>query len=426
MKLFATRLVISAAVALTLNVLGTVSAQAQTKVLKFVSWQKDELGAKDWWAGIIKEFEASHPGVTIDWTKVERGAYADTMMTLFAGGKPPDIVHLAAFEFHKFADNGWLEDLGPWQKKNNIDMKGWTALNVCTWKQKSVCIPLLYSGYPMAYNEELLAKAGVGIPKNSNEYFEALKKTTRDLNGDGIPDQFGTGHETRGGGGQHLAELMIYTLDAGGRFTDANGKVTINTPQMIEGLSRWKAVVKNSLTPRDLSAGETRQMFADGQIAMKIDGPWIFSIVEKGKAASKIKFKVSPLSPPMGGASNVIGMPSEIPDETKKLAWDFIRIAISDKQQSNFATLVGAVPPSPRANHSGGKASTPHWDVLVQSMKAAAEGGVDRIPKGLELSFNEFAKMVQEESQRMIIQDLDPKLVAQTMQKRAELLQKQQ
>ena len=59
-------------------------------------------------------------------------------------------------------------------------------------------------------------------------------------------------------------------------------------------------------------------------------------------------------------------------------------------------------------------------------MKAAAEGGVDRIPKGLELSFNEFAKMVQEESQRMIIQDLDPKLVAQTMQKRAELLQKQQ
>ena len=39
------------------------------------------------------------------------------MTTLFAGGKPPDIVHLASFEFQKFADNGWLEHLDPWIKK---------------------------------------------------------------------------------------------------------------------------------------------------------------------------------------------------------------------------------------------------------------------------------------------------------------------
>lgn len=60
-------------------------ALAQGKVLKFVSWQKDERGVGDWWGSVIKEFEATHPGVKIEWTKVERGAYADTMTTLFAG-----------------------------------------------------------------------------------------------------------------------------------------------------------------------------------------------------------------------------------------------------------------------------------------------------------------------------------------------------
>ena len=67
-------------------------ALAQSKTLKFVSWQKDERGVGDWWGEVIKEFERTHQGVKIEWTKVERGAFADTMTTLFAGGKPPEIV----------------------------------------------------------------------------------------------------------------------------------------------------------------------------------------------------------------------------------------------------------------------------------------------------------------------------------------------
>lgn len=49
--------------------------------------------------------------------------------------------------------------------------------------------------------------------------------------------------------------------------------MTIDTPEMVEGLTRWKTVVKENLTPRDLSAGEVRKLFADGKIALKVDGP---------------------------------------------------------------------------------------------------------------------------------------------------------
>lgn len=400
-------------------------ALAQNKVLKFVSWQKDERGAGDWWGSVIKEFEATHPGVKIEWTKVERGAFADTMTTLFAGGQPPDIVHLASFEFQKFADNGWLEPLDPYIKNAKLDLKGWAGQDTCSWNKETVCVMMLYFGYFMAYNEELLKKEGLEVPKNYAEFLTAARKLTKDVNGDGIVDQFGTGHETRGGGGQYMSEMMNYTLDAGARWTDENGKVTINTPQMIEGLARWKTIVKENLTPRDLAAGEVRQLFADGKIAMKTDGPWLWPIIQKGKAKDQIKLTMAPFSPPVGGSSNVLGIASEISPENKKLAWDFIAIATSDKFQSTYATLGASPPPDPRADTSGASKDTPHFDLLVKATKAAADAKIDRIPKGLELQFNEFAKMVMEESQRMIIQDLDPKVVAATMQKKAETLQKQ-
>lgn len=408
--------------------LGTTTALpalAQNKVLKFVSWQKDERGTGDWWGSVIKEFEATHPGIRIEWTKVERGAFADTMTTLFAGGQPPDIVHLASFEFQKFADNGWLEPLDPYIKSAKLDLKGWAGQDTCTWNKQNVCVMMLYFGYFMAYNEDLLKKEGLEVPKTYAEFLTAARKLTKDINGDGIVDQFGTGHETRGGGGQYMSEMMNYTLDAGARWTDENGKVTINTPQMVEGLARWKTIVKENLTPRDLAAGEVRQLFADGKIALKMDGPWLWPIIQKGKARDQIKLTTVPFNPPVGGSSNVLGIASEVSPENKKLAWDFIAIATSDKFQSSYATLGASPPPDPRADTTGAAKDTPHFDLLVKATKAAADAKVDRIPKGLELQFNEFAKMVMEESQRMIIQDLDPKVVAATMQKKAEALQQQ-
>ena len=53
-------------------------ARAQT-TLKFISWQVDERGYGDWWGQAIAEFEATHPDVKIEFTKVGRDEYADTV-----------------------------------------------------------------------------------------------------------------------------------------------------------------------------------------------------------------------------------------------------------------------------------------------------------------------------------------------------------
>ena len=95
------------ALVLALLTLSAGGALSQDTTLTFISWQVDEPGVGDWWRTAIEEFEGNNEGVTIDFTKVARPEYADTFLTLFAGGTPPDIVHLAAFEFQQFADAGW-------------------------------------------------------------------------------------------------------------------------------------------------------------------------------------------------------------------------------------------------------------------------------------------------------------------------------
>ncbi len=63
-----------------------------------------------------------------------------------AGGTPPDIVHLASFEFQTFANNGWLEDLGPWVEKAGLNLDGWSGQDICTFQGTTVCIMMLYYG----------------------------------------------------------------------------------------------------------------------------------------------------------------------------------------------------------------------------------------------------------------------------------------
>ena len=247
--------------------LGTTGFALPTmaETLKFISWQVDEQGVGDWWAAAIDEFERTHEGVKIEFTKVARNDYADTMTTLFASGSPPEIVHLASFEYQSFAENGWLENLDPWVEKAGLDLEGWAGQEKCRWNDETACIMLLYFGFIMAYNQQLLDDAGVAVPTTWDDYLDAARKLTRDIDGDGIVDVYGTSHQTTAGN-QYTTEMLNYVLDAGAYWTDAEGRPAMNTPEMIEALTRWKTVLQEGLTPLDLSASDVRQLFIEGKV----------------------------------------------------------------------------------------------------------------------------------------------------------------
>ena len=398
-----------------------LAAPVSAETLTFVSWMKGDPGYGDWWQEVITEFEKTHPGTTIEWTKVARSDFADTMFTMFAGDNPPDIVHLASFEFAPFANEGWLEDLGPWIAEANLDLTNWSGQSTCQWDGKTVCLMMLYTGYVMAYNEAMLAENGIAAPPtNWDEYLETARATTKDNDGDGVMDTYGVGIALKDAAGLMYA-TQGFVQDAGGSYT-VDGKPAFNTPGVIEGLRRLKQLYDEKLIPADQTSGEVRQLFIEGKIATTVDGPWIYNTMKTAtpEMQSVLKLSMPPGTPPVGGTSNVVTMPSDLSDEKKQLVWEFIQIAASEPFQKRFAELGSS--PAPRAgiDYADLIAEEPYFSLFIESNEAASSAGIDRLPKGLELQFNEVQKIFFEEVQRMLIEGRSPDDTAAALQSAVE------
>ena len=397
------------ALVLALLTLSAGGALSQDTTLTFISWQVDEPGVGDWWRTAIEEFESNNEGVTIDFTKVARPEYADTFLTLFAGGTPPDIVHLAAFEFQQFADAGWLEDLAPWVDNSELSLDGWAGAVKCQWEGETSCIMLLYFGFVMVVNDAILESIGHEAPTNWDEMLAVLRAATQDTDGDGIVDQWGICHHTNAGS-QYASQMLSYVVGSGGYWTSAEGEVTINTPEVTEGFTRWKTIFDEGLSPLDLSSGDCHQLMMEGKLATRMEGSWVYNFVRRAEPEVQQHLRIVrvPFDVPVGGGSNVIAMASEISDERKALVWDFIEIVTSQEWQEQFGVFVGNPAPRPGTLTDAIYEAVPHVDILLDSQTTASENGIDRSPTGLQIVYNEFAKLVRDEAQRMIADDVDP------------------
>ncbi|WP_394199069.1 ABC transporter substrate-binding protein [Litoreibacter albidus] len=389
---------------------------ASAETLNFVSWMKDEPGYGDWWNEIVAEFEETHEGVDINMSRVSRAEYADTMFTMFAGGNPPDIVHLAAFEFQPFANEGWLEPLGPWIKKSGLDMTGWAGQSTCEWDGETVCVMLLYSGFVMAYNEAMFAEAGVEVPTDWDSYLVAAQELRKDTDGDGILDQYGIALPFDDAA-SIMQEALNYVLDTGGSWT-VDGEPAFDRPEVIEGLARYKKLFRDNLTPKELSSADIRQLLLEGRLGMTIDGSWINNVIRGAspEVQEDLKITLSPFSPPLGGTSNVLGMNADMSDEKKQLVWDFIEMTASPKYQQRFAEWAKTPAPRPGVDYTALMAESPSFKVITQAAEDAAAANVDRLPKGLELENNEVVKIFHKVAQQMILQDLDSAEAAKRLQ----------
>lgn len=393
---------------------------ASAEKLTFVTWQLSEDTYGAWWKAVIAIFEQTHPGDTIEATQIARKEFADTMMTQFAAGAPPDIVHLASFEYQPFAENGWLEDLGPWIDKAGLDLTGWAGQGLCTWKGSTRCINMQYFGYIMGVNQALLDAAGVAVPTNWDEFIDAARKMTKDTDGDGVIDVYGTGLHLASGN-NYINDMLNFVLDARASWTTPDGVPSMNTPEMIKAIDHWTTLIKEGLVPADTTGGDVRQLFVEGKVAMRIDNPGLAGVIQSAASDEikpSLKLVASPFDPPVGGASAVLGMPAELNDAKKQLVWDFIAIATSEEMQEKFSEMVGAPAPRPGSVTQAALASTPEYGLVVAAMDKAAAAGVDRVPVGLDAHYNEIAAIVREEIQRMLIDNRSAAETAATLQDR--------
>jgi multiple sugar transport system substrate-binding protein len=244
-----------------------------------------------------------------------------------------------------YANNGQLEDLGPYMAKwPDAKTLGDRAKQFgSTVNNTQFMIPYGYYVNALFWNKKLFKQAGLDHPPATlDEFVDFSKKISA------IPGKYG--YCLRGGPGAFNGMHMFMNIadGKGGYFTD-DGTSTINDEGSVKGLQMLADMYKNGLAPKDAVSwgfNETVTGFYSGTCAMLNQDPdALLGIADK---MSVDDFAVAPLPvgpsgksyPTLGYAGWAMFANSQHKDET----WKLMATLLSPKDNLEWAKEVGVIP----------------------------------------------------------------------------------
>ena len=155
-------LVLSAIMAL--SMVSFAAAEGNT-VLKIVGW---DINTTAYYAAQKEAFEATHPGITIEYIDVSSQDYGTKASTMLAGGDTSDIFMVKAVpDILNWYNAGYAEPLNPYMEKDNYDVSGFVGMEkgYC-YDDVQAALPFRSDFWVLFYNKTLFDEAGVPYPTN--------------------------------------------------------------------------------------------------------------------------------------------------------------------------------------------------------------------------------------------------------------------
>ncbi|MBD3174405.1 MAG: extracellular solute-binding protein [Armatimonadia bacterium] len=266
--------VLSAAIALACSACRcgtpTVGGGKKLITLKYLVWADDtEIEMNQHW---IEEFEASHPGVRIDFEHVQGNVFDQKLLTQVAGNVAPDVTYVNPSSFPNFLRRDVFLDLKPYMDRDGVTLDEFLPGLVDPYEYDGGIYGLPRSWHPFVifYNKRLFDRFGVEYPDDSwtwDDFIDAGQRLTIDEDGDGAKEFFGAANFPR----------QVFIRSYGGNDFGPDGEFLLDEPESIEGLELYIDLInKYEIFP---SPSETRtqapqQMFETGRLAMFSLGIW--------------------------------------------------------------------------------------------------------------------------------------------------------
>jgi raffinose/stachyose/melibiose transport system substrate-binding protein len=226
----------------------------------------------------VKNFEAAHPGVTIQTVVKPSANYFAALQAALISGKAPDIVSLYAGSYLNTLEP-YLQDLNaagqaiPSATLAKVpDEAVWTKSG--TVSSGTYAIPeseQFYNGY---YNKALFKKAGItSLPQTWSQLYATCPKL-RAIGATPIV----YGNDGNGGEFWPLAEWS-YLLAGATPVSSWNGFLTgtqrYDSPEMVAQITAWAQLYKNGCANSNaLTDADNQSEFEHGKAAMIIEGSW--------------------------------------------------------------------------------------------------------------------------------------------------------
>lgn len=380
--------------------------------ITFSNWQFAEPGRGDALKKVVADFNASQTEVKVDTVSIPYPRYAETVTTQLGARSGPDVLNFDHDVWVLAQKSRFLSDLTDKVKAPSAGFVEADRTNFVDGKRYGIVWETL--NYALIMNEELLAQAGVQPPTNYDEFAAAAKTLTK---GD---QQFGfafrnTMPEQTG----WWFDLSNWVYGNGGRWTDDSGKPTVNSPQVVKGVTQYRDFFVNKYVPQGADAATYRRMFWEGKVAMTIDNNSVPTIFKTQNP--KLKLKVVPN--PFGADTNSMILEHVGVNRASKhqdAAVKFVNYLVEQTTQKKLSDALGGSGLGTKVDRSNLLPQKP-W---LETYDKVSTSGLVIAPKGAEDRTAEIRKAVLTEVDKVLRQSRDPQAAMADAQKAVEAVLK--
>ncbi|MFF8971851.1 ABC transporter substrate-binding protein [Streptomyces sp. NPDC014995] len=233
-------------------------------------------------------------GVKVEHRSVPGASLVPKVLQQASSRTLPDLLMLDNPDMQQIAQTGALTPLDQY----GIDSGGFAKgiLSAGTYKGKVYGLAPTVSTIALTYNKDMLAEAGVAVPRTWDELKAAAAKLTR-------PGRYGMAvdaNATFEGTWQFLPFL----------WSNGGDEKQLDTPQAAQALQLWVDLVKSGSMSKSVlnwTQADVHDQFVAGKAAMMVNGPWRISDLNKDKnlhwgvAPIPVRQEGQTLVTPLGG-----------------------------------------------------------------------------------------------------------------------------
>lgn len=281
----------------------------------------------------IERFEQEHKKVKIHYySGILKRDYSEWLSGQLLLGKMPDVLMILSNDFNRLASLGVLKNLEQLMERDtSFDRQEYFTTTLLTGQYKGIQYALPYETVPtlMFVNKTLLQKEGIEVPDSDwtwDDLYEISKNITKDTDGDGHLDQFGT---------YNYDWLDAAYTNGMVLFEEGDKKINLTNEKVTQSVKFTKQLY-------DLNQGRkvTQEDFDSGKVAFM---PLTFADYRTYKTYPyKIKkyfnFQWDCITLPAGpngeNISEVNTLLMGISNKTKheRLAWEFLKLLTYDEE----------------------------------------------------------------------------------------------